>query len=103
MCGPMDDVGMSSRTTIRTHTRGCGPRNGHRFGQEGETTMPFTVLVPLDGSPLAARALPFAAHLASIGGGLVVLAHVRSSLHPDVHSNYDPAQDVEKLRREGVK
>ena len=64
--------------------------------------MLLTVLVPLDGSPLAARALPFTADLASAGGGHVVLAHVRASLYSDVHSDYDPAQDVARLRREGV-
>jgi nucleotide-binding universal stress UspA family protein len=64
--------------------------------------MSLTVLVPLDGSPLAARSLPFAAHLATAGGGRVVLAHVRASLYSDVHTEYDPAQDVEKLRREGL-
>lgn len=64
--------------------------------------MSLTVLVPLDGSPLAARALPFAARLASAGGGCVVLAHVRAALSSDTHPEYDPTQDVENLRQEGL-
>lgn len=64
--------------------------------------MSLTILVPLDGSPLAARSLTFATHLASDGGGHVVLAHVRESLHSDVHTDYDPAHDVQQLRREGL-
>ena len=64
--------------------------------------MSLTILVPLDGSPLAARALPFAASLVSSGRGEVALAHVHTSLFSDVPSDYDPAQDVEKLRRAGL-
>ena len=64
--------------------------------------MMLTVLVPLDGSPLAARALPFAASLVAGGDGRLALAHVQSSLSSDVPSDYDPAQEVEKLRRAGL-
>lgn len=64
--------------------------------------MPLTVLVPLDGSPLAARALPFAASLVSGGRGQLALAHVQSSLSSVVASAYDPSQEVEKLRRAGL-
>jgi len=34
------------------------------------------ILVPLDGSSLAEKALPFAAHLAQVSGGTIILAHV---------------------------
>lgn len=61
-----------------------------------------TVLVPLDGSPLAERALPFAARLATAGRARVVLAHVRSSSYSDAPLAYDPAEDVDALRRDGV-
>jgi nucleotide-binding universal stress UspA family protein len=72
-------------------------------GQEGERTMSLTVLIPLDGSPLAARALPFAASIVSNGRGDVALAHVQTSLSSSVSSDYAPAQDVDTLRRMGVK
>ena len=65
--------------------------------------MSLTVMVPLDGSPLAARALSFASTLVSNGCGDLALAHVQSSLSSDVSSDYDPAQDVEKLRRAGLR
>ena len=65
--------------------------------------MTLTVLVPLDGSPLAARALPFAASLVSNGRGEVALAHVQTSLSSPVPSEYAPARDVDTLRRMGLK
>lgn len=37
--------------------------------------MSKTVLLPLDGSPLAERALPYAAHLASVTGGRLIVMH----------------------------
>jgi len=64
--------------------------------------MALTVLVPLDGSPLSQRALPFAAHLVAGGRGRLVLAHVQSSFYSDIPSYYDPVQDVDALRQEGV-
>jgi nucleotide-binding universal stress UspA family protein len=64
--------------------------------------MSLTILVPLDGSPLAAQALPFAASLVSDGRGELALAHVQTSLSPVVPSDYDPARDVEELRRAGL-
>lgn len=45
--------------------------------------MPFTVLVPQDGSDLAKRALPFAAGLARGAGGRVVLLHAQAASHAD--------------------
>jgi hypothetical protein len=48
--------------------------------KERACAMTLTVLVPLDGSPLAARALPFAASLVADGDGRLALAHVQSSL-----------------------
>jgi nucleotide-binding universal stress UspA family protein len=75
---------------------------GSGVGQEGERIMSLTVLVPLDGSPLAARALPFAASLVSSGRGELALAHVQTKLSSDVASDYDPAQDGETLRRAGL-
>ena len=64
--------------------------------------MTLTILVPLDGSPLAAQALPFAASLVEGGRGRLVLAHVQSSFYTDIPSYYDPAKDAEALRQEGV-
>ena len=64
--------------------------------------MTLTILVPLDGSPLAAQALPFAASLVEGGRGRLVLAHVQSSFYSDIPSYYDPAKDAEALRQEGV-
>jgi nucleotide-binding universal stress UspA family protein len=64
--------------------------------------MTLTILVPLDGSPLAARALPFAASLVEGGRGRLVLAHVQSSLYTDIPSYYDPATEVDALREAGV-
>ena len=99
---------------VRPHTFGNTPDRGpnqrrqhrpatnHRAGQEGEPKMALTVLVPLDGSPLSRRALPFAAHLVAGGRGRLVLAHVQSSFYSDIPSYYDPAQDVDALRQEGV-
>jgi nucleotide-binding universal stress UspA family protein len=75
---------------------------GGKVGQGGERTMSLTVLVPLDGSPLAARALPFATQLASAGGGSVVLVHVQTSLSSVAPLDYDLARDVEALRRAGL-
>lgn len=45
--------------------------------------MSLTLLVPLDGSPLAARALPVAAGLAATGHGRLVIAHVETSSTTD--------------------
>jgi nucleotide-binding universal stress UspA family protein len=40
--------------------------------------------------------------MASAGDKKVVLVHVRASQSTDAHSEYDPAEDVEKLRRDGL-
>jgi nucleotide-binding universal stress UspA family protein len=58
-----------------------------------------TLLVPLDGSPLAERALPFATRLAASGAGALVLAHVAS---PATDANsYDLSAVADRLRAEG--
>ena len=64
--------------------------------------MSLTILVPVDGSPLAARALPFAARLVADGRGSLVLVHVRTDRANGQSSAYDPAADVAALRDAGV-
>lgn len=67
--------------------------------------MAHTILVPLDGSPLAERALPFAAQLASAADGELVLAHVRPAPLPNAAETappYDLDEIVQGLRRDGV-
>lgn len=64
--------------------------------------MSLTILVPLDGSPLAERALPYAAHLAARGDGRVVLAHVRSPSVAAAVEPFDPASLLGPLHATGV-
>lgn len=64
--------------------------------------MSLTVLVPLDGSSLAAQALPFAASLVSSAGGRLVLTHVQSPATTLAPPDYDPAREVELLRHAGL-
>ena len=67
-----------------------------------------TILVPLDGSSLAARALPYAEFLARVGHGRLILIHAASSraLASDPNAEVDTilAQDrlAEQLARDGV-
>lgn len=58
------------------------PAQGSTAGQQVERRLPAPLairrlLVPLDGSPYAERALPYAAALASATGAGVTLAHIR--------------------------
>src|SRR5262249_61195370 len=53
----------------------AGPGGRARAG-EGGSTMYRTILVPLDGSPLAERAVPYAQRLAAATVGRVVLLRV---------------------------
>lgn len=64
--------------------------------------MTFTILVPLDGSPLAERALPFASSLASAVSGRLILAHVTPPAPTPGAPAYDSAAVVAALREEGV-
>ncbi len=64
--------------------------------------MPPTMLLPLDGSPLAARALPVAAGLAAAGHGRLVIAHVETVAPTDHAPGFDPITVVDSLPSEIV-
>jgi nucleotide-binding universal stress UspA family protein len=64
--------------------------------------MTLTILVPLDGSPLADRALPFASGLALAGSGRLVIAHVTPPLPVHGPTEYDPTAIVASLREQGL-
>jgi nucleotide-binding universal stress UspA family protein len=64
--------------------------------------MTLTVLVPLDGSPLAERALPFAAGLVSRVRGDLVLVHVRPQRRTGAPLGYDLSNVVDRLCDAGV-
>jgi len=55
------------------------------------------MLLPLDGSPLAARALPVAAGLAAAGQGRLVIAHVETATPTDHAPGFDPITAVDTL------
>lgn len=62
--------------------------------------MADTLLVPLDGSPLAERAVPFAAQLAANGAGRLVLAHVATPAADA--APYDLSAVADGLREQGL-
>ena len=62
-----------------------------------------TVLVPLDGSPLAARALPYAKRLVARRGGRLVLAQVRLPALAFDASGSDVERVAAAFRAEGVR
>lgn len=63
--------------------------------------MADTLLVPLDGSPLAERAVPFAAQLAANGAGRLVLAHVAAPAADA--APYDLSALADGLRTQGYR
>ena len=63
--------------------------------------MTLTILVPLDGSPLAERALPFALSLVSAVSGRLIIAHVEPPLPARGAPVCDPAVVAASLRDEG--
>lgn len=76
-------------------------------GERERIGMPTTLLVPLDGSPLAERALPYAARLADATAGRLLLLHVSTMLDArrqqaelDALAAVEAA--AESLRAEGV-
>jgi nucleotide-binding universal stress UspA family protein len=64
--------------------------------------MSKTVLVPLDGSPLAERALPYAIALAKVLDGRLLLLHARPALAPRQEPAFDPSAVADRVRAEGV-
>jgi len=64
--------------------------------------MTLTILVPLDGSPLAERALPFASSLVSAVSGRLIIAHVQPPLPTRGALEYDPPAVVDALREAGL-
>lgn len=61
-----------------------------------------TILVPLDGSPLAERALPYATALARAAKARLVPMHARSELVIADEPPYDVVAVAEKLRAAGI-
>jgi nucleotide-binding universal stress UspA family protein len=67
-----------------------------------------TILVPLDGSPLAERALPYAVRLAKAGGGKLILLRAFDALRftPPAQAEPDGQEQLESIaeraRSEGV-
>jgi nucleotide-binding universal stress UspA family protein len=58
-------------------------------GRTKEDTMVSTILVPLDGSDLARRALPFATALAQATGARLVLLHAYQPKSPDPQADLE--------------
>ena len=60
------------------------------------------ILVPLDGSRLAERAVPCATRLARASGGSLILLHVGPARLARIEPPYDPEVVGRKLRSDGI-
>ena len=64
--------------------------------------MAISMLVPLDGSELAERAIPSALRLAGVANGSIVLAHARDPRVRPEGAAYDLIAVTERVRQHGV-
>jgi nucleotide-binding universal stress UspA family protein len=64
--------------------------------------MTLTILVPLDGSALAGRALPYAVGLATAMHGRLVIAHARTAPGRSDAPGFDPEATAAALREQGL-
>ena len=93
---------------LRPRSRGRAADTDMTVGPLEATATFKTILVPLDGSELAARAIPYAMFLARAAKGALILFHASSgrASDQDVHAEMDTILDkyrlAEQLTREGV-
>src|ERR671932_518780 len=78
----------------------CGRRASR--GVQGGEPMYETILVPLDGSRLAERALPYAVHLAKAGRGQVLLLRAVTEEAMAHRATSDLDSRARRLRLQGI-